>query len=200
MNFLTPCFRRMLCVVCLILPVMLCACSTPPKLPPRYKKVAVQPDPRVPRGQPIIPTIGEGEVRQWFSMVSFPHFKFDTLSHEFHPDDGNLLATYKNGPRHLLYLSYVDNVRMSRYAFPRSAEEIVSVGKGDAVEVFERNGWTWFAATSPLPIMAVDVTPTVKVVLVGYEGVPLKDLTKLAATLPLNKLAQFAASGPRSKL
>ncbi len=199
MNRLTIFVWRMLCVVCLILPVMLSACSAPPTLPPRYKTVQYS-DPRVPRGQPIYPTIGEAEVRQWFSLVSFPQYKFDTLSHEFHPDDGNLLATYKSGSRHLLYVSYVDNVRMSRYAFPRNAEEIVSVGKKSDVEVFERNGWTWFAATSPMPIMAVDVSPTVKVVLVGYTGIPLQDLVKLAEKLPLDKLAQFAATGPRSKL
>lgn len=200
MTFLPLFFRRTLYIACLVLPMALAACSPPAALPPRHARIKQRPDPRVPKGQKIIATIGEAEVRQWFAKVSLPGFRFNSLSNEFHPDDGNLLATYKNGPKRMVYLSYVDNVRMSRFAFPRSAEEIVSVGNGGNVEVFQRNGWTWFGAASPLPILAADVTPNVKVVLVGYSGVPLKELAGLTGALPLNMLAHFAATGPRSKL
>ncbi len=176
------------------------ACSTPPTLPPRYTQQAKQPDPRVPKGHTIIATIGEAEVREWFARVSFPDFTFNSLSNEFHPDDGNLLATYKSGPKRMVYLSYVDNVRMSRYAFPRSAREIVSVGNARGIKKIQSKGRTWYCAASPMPIMATDIDPNVKVVLVGYSGVPLKQLIGLAPDLPMDMLAHFAATGPRSKL
>lgn len=190
---------RGLCLLCVCAPVVFGGCSPSPTLPPRHAAVQ-RPDPRVPLGQPVIPTIGEGEVRQWFAMVKIPDFRFSSLSNEFHPDDGNLLATYTGGSGRMIYLSYVDNVRMSRYAFPRSAKEIVRAGNGGGVQRFECKGWKWFGASAPMPILAADVGPNVKVVLVGYSGVPLKDLAAIASGLPMQALAQFAATGPRSKL
>jgi hypothetical protein len=137
------------------------------------------------------PTIYETEVREWFKTVKFSGYRQESLFNEFHPDDGNLVAIYKNGSK-LLYVSYVDHKRMSPFGFKRSAKEMVTNGGKRLAQTYDVKGWKWYGDATSKPIVAADVSPTIKVVLLGYSGLSLGDLQKLAEDVPLDPLAKQA--------
>jgi hypothetical protein len=136
------------------------------------------------------PTIYENEVRDWFKSLKFSGFKQESIFNEFHPDDGNLVATYKNGAK-MLYVSYVDHNRMSPFGFKRTAKDMVAAGNKRDAQTFEVKGWKWHGDAGAKPLIAVDVAPTVKVVLLGYNGLSLGDLQKFATDVPLDSLAKL---------
>lgn len=137
------------------------------------------------------PTIYETQVREWFKTLKFSGFRQESLFNEFHPDDGNLVAIYKNGSK-LLYVSYVDHKRMSPFGFKRTAKEMVTNGGKRLAQTYDVKGWKWYGDATSKPIVAADAAPTVKVVLLGYSGLNLDDLQKLAADVPLDGLAKLA--------
>jgi len=137
------------------------------------------------------PTIAENEVRVWIKTLKFSGYRLDTVFNEFHPDDGNLVATFKNGAK-MLYVSYVDHNRMSPFGFKRGAKDMVTVGTKRTAKDFDIKGWKWHGDDASKPILAADVALTVKIVLLGYSGLNLADMQKLALEVPLDNLAKLA--------
>ncbi len=191
-----------------LLPVLvLCLCATACAKPEREPRIAPaatagndasaakeryleNANRRGPRPQPAI---SEAAVRAWFRSVRFPGFTMASLFSEFHPLNGNLVASYKAGQGKEILLSYVDHRRMDPvYGLPRDAKQMVSTGAQSPVSEQPLDGRTLYGAMTSYPIVAVDVTHEVKLALMGYRGVTLEELTGLAAKMPVAALAREA--------
>ncbi len=142
--------------------------------------------------KPQTPSIAEADVRAWFKTVHFPGFAMIALDSEFHPDEGNLLAKYRDKKRRMLFLSYIDHKRMSPYGFRRSAKEMISIGCKKPLREFPVKGRTWYGDDTSGPIIATDVTPSVKLVLLGQQGMTLDELPKLVEGFSLDSLIAAA--------
>lgn len=142
---------------------------------------------------PFTPSVPEQMVRKWFETVKFPGYKQVSLYHEFHPVDGSLVARYEGGGK-VVYLSFIDNIRKDpTYGFKRDAKTMAQVGGKLPPASRAVNGLTWFGNDStPSPVIALDVTDQVKLLLMGYEKAPLEELYVLAATLNIEMLKKAA--------
>lgn len=138
------------------------------------------------------PAIYEADVRDWFKKVNFPGYRQVSIYSEFHPDDGCLVARYAAKGGRMLYLSYIDNQRMSQFGIARSAREMVAVGCAGQVREFEIAGRTWYGDDTTKPTLGLDVSPNVKILLMGYENLDLQSLVELAEKLALEALAAKA--------
>ena len=144
---------------------------------------------------PLNPAISERDVRKWFKTVRFKGYKQVSLYHEFHPVEGNLLALYQGKSKEQMFLSYVDNNRKDPvYGFKRGAKEIISNGVSAPVRQRTINDRVWYGREGDEPIIAVDVTPEVKLVLMGFAELSLEDLFSLAESLDIESLAKAAKS------
>jgi len=179
--------RVFLIIVCLSSMFAACAPERPEWVPPRPGAGAGEkPHTRqaVHKGHP---KVDGQEVRDWFSMVSFPGWKRLSIFSEFHPDEGSFVARYGKGPK-ILYLSYIDNQRMSQFGLQRSAVEILQTGRKGRPDAEEIAGLTWYGVDDEQPLLAVDVTEDVKLVLMGYQGLDLDELKTMAKALPVEAL------------
>lgn len=140
------------------------------------------------KGHPKID--GQG-VRDWFATVRFPGWRRLSIFSEFHPDEGSFVARYGKGPK-VLYLSYIDNQRMSQFGLRRDARELLQTGRQGLPAKQEISGVTWYAVDAEQPLLAADVTKDVKLLLMGYQGLELADLEALAKALPVNELRERA--------
>ncbi len=159
--------------------------TPPPPKPAVQSKPVYKSKRAVHKGAPVI---YEAAVRGWFKRVKFPGFRQISIYSEFHPDDGSLVARYGKGKR-TLYLSYIDNQRMSQYGIARSAKEMIAVGCAGTVREFEIKGRTWYGDDTSRPSLGLDVSSDVKLLLMGYENIDLQTLVELARELPVDALA-----------
>lgn len=187
-----PLLLRMAVTFCLLLAfVSGCDSQRSDWVPPRPKSDAAQaPHTRqaIHKGHPKID--GQG-VRDWFGNVSLPGWRRLSIFSEFHPDEGSFVARYGKGQK-VLYLSYIDNQRMSQFGLKRSAREILQTGRAGLPESRNIEGRTWYAVKDSRPLLATDVTRDVKLVLMGYQGLSLDDLVSLAPQLPVDALQKMA--------
>ncbi len=135
------------------------------------------------------PVLSEAGVRGWFKKVSFTGYRRISIFNEFHPDDGSLVARYRKGSR-MLYLTYIDNQRMSQYGFARTAREMIEVGSNGLAREIEIKGRTWYGDDTTKPTLGIDVSPDVRLLLMGYEHLGMEDLEKLAREVPVDALAK----------
>ncbi|WP_460031574.1 hypothetical protein [Megalodesulfovibrio paquesii] len=149
------------------------------------------PQARAQSRDPFTPSIPEEAVRKWFATVKLPGFKQVSLYHEFHPVDGSLVARYEGGGK-VVYLSFIDNVRKDpTYGFRRDAKTMAQVGGKLPPASKEIAGARWHGNDStPSPVVALDVSQDVKILLVGYEHVSLDELYALAGSLTFDILKQ----------
>jgi hypothetical protein len=184
----------------IVLPLLLALCwgcvaekehtfRPPPPKPEEQARPAYKSKRAVQVGAPVI---YEADVRDWFKKVRFPGYRQISIYSEFHPDDGSLVARYAKGG-HVLYLSYIDNQRMSQFGIARSAREMVAVGCAGEVREFEIAGRTWYGDDTTKPTLGLDVSPNVKILLMGYENLDLQSLVEIAEKLPVDALAAKAA-------
>jgi len=180
--------------MCLLLAVLTgCESQRSDWVPPRPKSDAEKTRhtrQAIHKGHPKIN--GQG-VRDWFAKVSFPGWRRLSIFSEFHPDEGSFVARYGKGQK-VFYLSYIDNQRMSQFGLQRSASEILHTGRSGVPQTREIEGRTWYAVDDSRPLLALDVTGDVKLVLMGYQGLSLDDLLDLAPQLPVDAL-QAQAGG-----
>lgn len=142
---------------------------------------------------PFTPTIPEPAVRQWFNAVKLPGFRQVTLYHEFQPVDGKLVARFEGtGPHQgdVVYLSFTDNIRKDpTYGFPRDAKTMAEIGGSKPPTEKTLRGKAWYGNdTTPSPLVATDLSPEVKVMLMGYTGVDMEALFTLADAISLEIL------------
>lgn len=182
--------RFFLLLCCLWLALAACSPKKPDYVPPRPHAGEKAPHSRqaVHKGHPRID--GQG-VRDWFATVSFPGWRQLSIFSEFHPDEGSFVARYGKGPQ-VLYLSYIDNQRMSQFGLRRSARELLQAGRSSLPEGHQIKNRTWYGVQDDRPLLAVDVTKDIKLVLMGYKGLDLEDLVGLAPSLPVDKLQTMA--------
>lgn len=150
--------------------------------------VAVAPVQAQPRAA-FTPNIPEEAVRKWFAAVKLPGFKQVSLYHEFHPVDGSLVARYE-GAGKVVYLSFIDNVRKDpTYGFRRDAKTMAQVGGKMPPTSKDVAGVKWYGNdTTPSPVAVLDLSQDVKILLVGYENVPLDELYALAGGISFDIL------------
>ncbi len=184
---------RMLAVVLPLVVLVVCACAKKedvwiPKRPHTADKVEKKTRRALHQGAP---KIGGQAVRDWFARVSFPGYRRLSIFSEFHPDEGSFVARYGKKDR-ILYLSYIDNQRMSQFGLARSAKEILETGRAGLPQSISIQGRTWYGVNAEQPLLAVDVSGDVKLVLMGYQGLKLDDLRKLAESVPVEILERQA--------
>lgn len=138
----------------------------------------------------IYPSVTENDVRLWFKALKFKGLHFSDLWTEFHPDDGSLQATYFKGDKRLI-VTYVDQERLSRFGIPRNAAQLASVGLKAMPRTHKVGDFIWYSGNGYKPLLAVDVSPRVKVMLLGYSGLSIADLVKLAEDMKLEMLVEY---------
>ncbi len=136
-------------------------------------------------------SISEDVVQHWLRGLEIPGFKRTGVYNEFHPDDGNLAATF-TAKNKLLFVSVVDLSRKSEYGFKRNAREMVAHGAKTFLKEYTIQDRKWYGDATTYPIIAADLSPNIKLVLMGYQGVSLDELPGLAEGLPMESLVQAA--------
>lgn len=138
-----------------------------------------------------MPKIDGQQVRDWFGSIKLPGWRRLSIFSEFHPDEGSFVARYGKKNK-ILYLSYIDNQRMSQFGLPRTAREMLMVGRSSLPQTVELEGRKWYAQKGEQPMLATDATADVRVLLMGYRDLKIEELEELALQLPVGKLKEMS--------